>query len=758
MRLIEKDFPVYRLNPVALAEGNAKKPIYRMHKWWARRLGSVFRMITLAAFSWEEETETTIWQRFLRGADLGSPIVLDPFMGGGTTIVEALRLGCKVIGVDINPVAWFVTKKEVEPVDIKSLDAAFDWLKHTAGKTILKYYSTTCPAGHRATTMYYFWVKVAPCARCGALVKLFPNYELSRRDHVDVCVCPKCLQINEVDSGRSTVTCRECGYAFNPRKGIAGKGVYHCPVCGATHRVLDAVAAKGTHLDMELHALEGYCSICGRFFKRVDQIDLSLWQQVVEEYEKRQDTLLIPRQAIPVEGRSDPRPINHGYTHFWQMFNERQLLCLSILLEHIMAISDQNVRELMLIAFSDCLDANNMFCKYEIEWHKVSLMFGLHAYHPIERPTENNVWGTRFGRGTFVKCFEKVRRAKIYCQRPYERVLGSNGKRYTHYTGRERIEGWLVDDFRTLTRRDHAVLLRCQSSEDLSFIPDKSVDCVITDPPYFDNVQYSELADFFYVWLRLALRNFYPWFEPDLSRRSNEIVKNEELGKTTSSFVEGLRCVFRECHRVLKDDGLLIFTFHHNKVWAWEGIGQLLLDSGFYVSATPIVRSEGKSGFHGSEGNIRYDCILVCRKMSCYVSSNDLSSLGRKVLQDSSTWTQRTLDSGMPVNEVDLFTIVMGKTLEHYTKAVASGKMSHESVISDPKTYLLEALQETAALIQQIPSDIGPQAADRTGTSVEPFHQLALFALESRAKYAEPSSKQDAVRSAETIDGSISEA
>jgi hypothetical protein len=134
------------------------------------------------------------------------------------------------------------------------------------------------------------------------------------------------------------------------------------------------------------------------------------------------------------------------------MFNERQLLCLSTLLEAILEIPDRNVRELMLLAFSDALDANNMFCKYETAWHKVSVFFGLHAYHPIERPTENNVWGTAFGRGTFVKCFEKVRRGKAYGQRPYERIDGAR-----HSARGERAEGILVEDFAALqqTPRGH---------------------------------------------------------------------------------------------------------------------------------------------------------------------------------------------------------------------------------------------------------------------------------------------------------------
>jgi putative DNA methylase len=730
MAFIEKDLPVEHLNRVAMSEGNAKKPVYQMHKWWARRLGSVFRMITLATFSAKDQSSTSIWHKFCDGADLGGYVVLDPFMGGGTTIVEALRLGCKAIGVDINPVAWFVTKKEVESVDLNELDEAFRHLEKTAGERIKGYYHTICPNGHDAEVMYFFWVKVAECCKCGAKVRLFPNYELSRRDRANVCFCPRCLQIVETSEYDPKTVCPECDYVFDPRQGVARRGVFYCPSCNTEQRLLDAVERKGTALDLEMHALEGYCKICGRFFKRADSHDFERWEHIKAEFEKRRNDLLFPRQPIPTEGRSDPRPVNHGYKYFWQMFNERQLFCLSILLEEILKLPDQNIRELMLVAFSDCLDANNMFCKYEIEWHKISLFFGLHAYHPIERPAENNVWGTEFGRGTFVKCFEKVRKAKAYCHRPYERLFNLRGQRYSKHTGAERIEGELVRNVDELAHTGRAALLLCQSSENLSLIPDKSVDAVITDPPYFDNVQYSELADFFYVWLRLALKDIYPWFEPEFSSRPDEIVKNDKLGKTTNFFNAGLQRVFAECHRVLKDEGLLVFTFHHNKIWAWEGIAQRLLDSGFYVSATPIVRSEGKSGFHSSEGNIRYDCVLVCRKRPGPRFEHSWSSLRELVLEDAVLWAGRTIASGMTLNEADVFTIMMGKTIEHYTKAFVNGGYGH-----DKKAVTLnDALKEMANFVPQVGADVRTEKADLPGSYATKAEQLALFVMESRAK------------------------
>ena len=729
MKFIEKSFPVEYLNPVAMAEGNAKKPVYQMHKWWARRLGSVFRMITLTAFSDERKSDVDVWHRFCNGAALDGAIVLDPFMGGGTTIVEALRLGCKVIGIDINPVAWFVTKKEIEPVNLDDLDNAFRNLEASTGNSIKLYYRTKCPRGHDAEVMYFFWVKVAKCKTCSTKVRLFPNYELSRRDHVNVVLCPQCLQIIETKTYNPKTVCPDCGKVFDPRKGLSGRGIFHCSECETDQRILDAVNRNGGRLEVELHALEGYCHLCGRFFKRVDADDLALWGKAKREFENRKDKLLMPHQKIPTEGRSDPRPVNHGYTHFWHMFNERQLLCLSRLLEEILKISDVSIRELMLTAFTDCLDANNMFCKYEIQWHKISLFFGLHAYHPIERPTENNVWGTKYGRGTFVKCFEKVRRAKVYCKRPYERLLKGNNKRFSKHTGSERIEGNIVQNFDELTRVDNACALRCDTSEDLPFIPDKSVDAVITDPPYFDNIQYSELADFFYVWLRIGLKGSYPWFNPKLSSRPNEIVQNEKMGKTMEFFSEGLGRVFGECYRVLKDEGLLVFTFHHNNLWAWENVGKILLDTGFYISATPIVRSEGKSGFHSSKGNIRYDCVLVCRKRPSQWENGSWPSLKKDILKDAIFWTQRTLQSGMLITEVDVFTIIMGKTTEYYTKAFPNVK--HRNV---PIT-LAEALHEMKDFANHVTESAQPKQPPLPKSYAKKAEQLTLFIREARERY-----------------------
>jgi adenine-specific DNA methylase len=178
----------------------------------------------------------------------------------------------------------------------------------------------------------------------------------------------------------------------------------------------------------------------------------------------------------------------------------------------------------------------------------------------------------------------------------------------------ERIEGNLAKSFAELANGKKNALLLCANSEQLP-IPDKSVDAVITDPPYSDNVQYGELSDFFYVWQRLALKDTYPEFEPALVAKGREIVKNPKHGKDGSFYEAGLRRVFSECRRVLKDDGLLVFTFHHKALEAWVNVLRSVLDAGFCVTAAYPVHSEMPRSVHinGSHA-IACDVIVACQR------------------------------------------------------------------------------------------------------------------------------------------------
>lgn len=720
---IEKDFPIEKLNEIALREANAKKPIYQIHKWWARRLGSIFRMIILATFSPPDITEEELWRRFYQNTDLGGKIILDPFMGGGTTIVEALKLGCKAIGVDIHPVAWFITKKEVEPLDIKKFKEEFKKLEAKVAEKIKSYYKTICPkCGREADVMYVFWVKKIKCLRCEKPVPLFNSFRIaSYSDKLHVVFCPSCKEIMEVEDYRKEVVCSNCGERFKSSEGYAKGKNYFCPNCGHKGEILRAIRREGKIPETEMYAIEYYCEACdrergdGRGYKKADEYDYQLYQKAKEEFEKNKENLLYPKQEIPI-GEKTKEPLNYNYRYFYQMFNERQLLCLSILLEEILKIDDENVKEFMILTFSDCINANNTFCVYHKKGRGIEKLFGLHAYYPKNMITENNVWGIKFGNYTFSKTFEKVLRAKEYLLSPYEyKIIGEeNEKIIAGYN----IKGILTDNFEALNyNTTNNVILKAQTAEDLTFIPSKSVDAIITDPPYYDNVMYSELADFFYVWQRLALKEKYDFYEAEYSPRGREIIKNDVQGKDDSFFIKGLTRVFSECNRVLKDNGLLVFTFHHEKSRAWASTLKAILNAyeekgpRFIISAIYPVRSEPRSGVHG-EG-IRYDIIMVCRKcfdepvrISWEVLKDRIHDRAREVLE-------RLWLSGRELRDEDMFVIVMGKCLElysqHYPEVYSGGKrVEVEDAVNDIQDIIdsllkIKDLEELpAALVDDI--------------------------------------------------------
>jgi len=748
---IEHNFPIEQVNPLAQREANAKRPIYMLHKWWARRLGCVFRTIVLSALIPEEEWRrldaiarkqgATAWdwlyyrqchKGFVEQAVeqtsglpyslpyphhghgcavelidryLKDKTVLDPFMGGGTTVVEALRLGCRVIGVDVNPVAWFVVKKSIEPVDLEKLDAAFRRLEAEVAPDILKFYRTPCPnvgqtsglpSGlpyHLADVMYVFWVKTVRCSSCGQKTRLFNSFRLATKNGQDAVVCPACYGVHWVDVGQASglpYYCPDCGHAFAPRQGFCSGGRFTCEHCGQQDETVAWVRRTGQAPGYEMFAIEYYCPTCeeayiaqgyrrsqaqqmARGYKGAEEADRQLYRQACQKFEEERATLPLPEGDIPAEGRSDPRPISFGLRRWTDLFNPRQLLCLGRLLRAIRQIEDRAVREVLVATLSDTARANNLLCSYEHSARKLGPLFVFHAYRIPEPALENNVWGTKLGRGTFDACFDKARRGVVWLLRPDE--MTADGQLA------------LGDSPMTEVTRDVGTA-RCalfaRSAEDLAFLPSSSVDAVITDPPYYDNVQYAELSDFFYVWLRLGLPD-YPEFAPPLVPKAREIVVNEKAKvnggvKDDAFFRQGLLCCFREGHRVLKDDGPLVFTFHHEFPQAWGAVLEAVLEAGFDVRAVWTYHSEKTGSIH--RFGIRFDTVIVCRKRAAEPAAVAWRALQDEIAAEVQGELRRLLDvgqaSGLPLGLEDIFVITMGKALavysRHYPRVMHEGE------------------------------------------------------------------------------------
>jgi putative DNA methylase len=669
---IEQTFPLTDLNLLAEQESHNKhfyRPSNYVHKWWARRLGSVFRTILLATFLPPDEP---VWEHYYQQHNFSDKIVLDPFMGGGTTIVEGLRLGCNMVGCDLNPVAWWTVKRAIESVSLQALHEAFLHLESEVAPHIRRLYRTRCHqpgCEHEADILNVLWVSIATCASCKSQVPLHKNYVIDSDRDFRTILCPECGYVFTTEEKRGDTTCPACQHTFNPRKGPAARVNFTCSTCGQTQPILKAAQRETTPFPRQMYAILYLCPLHGRKMKAPDGFDRQHFIDAVNQFEQEKEHLLFPRSKIPTESRADPRPVNYNYTHWYMLFNERQLLALSWLLEAIRQFPDKRIREVMLGLFSYCLDYNTLLCTYNGRSGGVGHFFAYHAYLVTQEGLENNVWGVGENSGSFSGVYaRKMKQAQLFRDNPYERRILPDGSTRKVYIPDEHIDAHIADDFSSLTScKDKNALLLCRSSDDLP-LPDKSIDAVITDPPYFNSVQYSELADFYYVWLRLALQNDYPHFVSELTPKISEIVENSSQDKDATFFLEGLSRVFGECHRLLEDTGVLVFTFHHQEPEAWGAVLGAVLDAGFYVSALYPVQAEREFSLHiRDQEAIEYDSIIVCRKR---LGNGRISweQLEDQIHFQAAETLERLQSESPGLSRADISVIVLGKCLELYSK------------------------------------------------------------------------------------------
>ena len=646
--------PIEWLHDIALREGNSKKPVYRIHKWWARRLGSVFRTLLILAMTPSHQRVDRVPDDFYSRHDFSDLAVLDPFMGGGTSIVEASKCGARTIGVDIDPVAWFTTRKEIEPCPTDKIRKALANLEQSVGSKIRSYYLTRTPDGQIVPVIYNFWVDLVTCPDCGTQFEAHPHYQLFRdkKNAQQTVFCKACHAIETIPLSQTSLTCQECGEMTEIRASTVRYGKFTCPQCQYSAPILSALGPESP-LPKRLFAVEyeeeNENGEIFRYYKSADAYDIRLFEQAERRFEELQAELLFPREPIPTEGRSDLRPISHGYNYYYQLFNARQLLCLSLLYREITAISDDQVREYLLIAFSDSLSSNNMLCSYAFGYRKLTPLFGLHAFNVVNRPVENNVWGgtKRYGRGSFLNCVNKMLRGKDYGKQPYE-IRYRNEKPKQVFTG-EKVTTSVTTSIEYWYRGEAQSLLLNRSSTDLQDLKDRTVDLVLTDPPYYDNLSYSELSDFFYVWLRDHLPRDGRSVNGSSTPYQHALYVNENDDPSHRRFVRDLTEVFAHCKRVLRSNGLMVFTFHHRDVEAWDALARALLDAGFLVTNVFPVRSEGKSGFHSTAGTIKWDSVLVCRPKEEVASRKPDSDRGflRSVRASHSRWKRRLQEANL---------------------------------------------------------------------------------------------------------------
>ncbi|MFC7080275.1 DUF1156 domain-containing protein [Halorussus caseinilyticus] len=781
---IERGFPIERVNEIAAKEGRAKqyyRPIYTMHKWWARRPGCLFRAISLYSLLDDEtsvedvevyepgrnqqlgtngldaadlvdaigevdmENPESLWEFYPKDVRVADKKILDPFAGGGTSLVEASRFGAESVGVDLNPVAWFVTKKELDAgeTDVAELERAFERVRDDVADEITQYYRTPCPNAdhdgredHDADVMYNFWVKELDCVSCGHTVPLFKDYRVAKgryeNDDQYNCLCPDCGAVTLVEDWQDDSECNECGNQWVPEDGnVSRGGYYNCPECGQKEAITDGIAEQDGY-DLRLYAVEYYCEDCDqqglekssyKGYKKAEAADKQLFEEAKREWNTRTDLHeYVPDEEIPPGHMTVERnPVDdHGYEEWTDMFNERQLLCLSKLLQAIGRVSDRDLKEHLLTAFSDALRTNCMMTSYDPTRNGMDHIFRTNAFDPPMYPAENNVWGTRFGRGTFTAMFEMVKKGVEYANAPTER----------HVEDGETVE---TDEFAKpigLNSQVYQDDMRNISAED-------EYDAVITDPPYYDNIIYSEVADYFYVWQKILLEGEYPGFDREKTPREESIVTNPYLGKTAEDFEHEMGQALSVINDALKDDGTLAFTYHHSDEESWGELLQSLCENGFEVTATYPISSD-LNKFIGGEA-VSFDIVIVARPTDDRepISWNRL----RRRIVKTARKTHESLEENRDLASGDIGVVEMGKCFQEYSKHHGAVRRAGESMTAKA------VVEEIYGIIQQgergeqdvyldLREERGPSYSDlnkhlkRSDASEEAMKEMKLFRVE----------------------------
>lgn len=660
-RLIEADaFPFEFVSRLAERESWRKevhRPIYHVHKWWAKRLGSVFRGALLGSVLPEQ---ADLSAEFYRNHAQVDQVVFDPFMGSGTTIGEAHKLGMTALGRDINPVAVEAVATALGPMDRMKLKETFEELTATAGRAIRELYQTNDSRGRPCDVLYFFWVMQAFCPDCEMRVDLFPSYIIARNAYPDrkpevQIVCPRCGDIFAGVRGNIAVTCRTCRHLFDPARGPASGAKATCTHCSTTFSILDSIRKHRTRPDFRLCAKlvltrQGY-----KEYLKATPDDLNAYQMCSHtlQQELERGTITLPDLELQ-HGYNTRQAMNYGFVNWRDFFNERHLLALGLLHSAIAKIDNEPARRALLTLFSGVLEFNNLFASYKGEGTgAVRHMFSHHILKPERVPIEANPWGTPKSSGAFLNLFRsRLLRAIEYREAPTE-TSDKNGARRVcsdPFTGNA-TDQW-PPSIPTGTRQ---IYLSCGDSAK-SGLPAQSIDLVVTDPPFFDNVHYSELADFFYAWQKLRTRNGLN--ELDSTRQVSE-VQDANAGQ----FAVKLEAVFRECHRVLKDEGLLVFSYHHSREEGWLSLGEALWNAGFAVVNSQPVKAEMSVATPKSQAKepIQLDIILVCRKQSV-ATIHPLASV-QEALTRAHAKLQRLADAGFSLSRNDRKIVLFGQLL-----------------------------------------------------------------------------------------------
>jgi len=585
--LLETAFPALGVSQLAAADRRAKDPAHAAHKWWARRPPAVMRAILIAATLDGNTSEEEFWRMYADPAtNLAGLSVYDPFMGGGTTLIEAARLRTDVVGTDVDPTSTRIVAHALERVPAADVRAA--------GDELLTYLRTNFGELYPNETgepLHYFWLHIVTCPRCELPGPLYRSLVLVRnsgksgavvRDDPLTVFDPDEFTIHHLRE-HDQVSFMGAANRWRVDRSTFKSSRYSCPHCRehSTHRQLLTGTAP-----RQLVAVEHTRSGERRRLEAASTADLSALEMAESMLTSPPVPLALPTGEF-AEQRSDPRPRSFGIYKVSELFSARQLLVLGAAHAWLDQRSDvaPGVNRAVRLALSNALITNNRLCSYATDYGRLAALFSVRGYSLPALPVELNPLHESGGRGTIQRCLSRAARTATTSVRRSIWNMDTNN-----------AEARVLE----LPPEAGAIDLRCSSAADTQLTA--AIDLLVFDPPYYDYIVYDELAELFRAW--------------------NDC--DDQGGQTLQSATDGDGAKFgvalADCLRpaiAARNEGRPIaFTYHSSNPAAWSAIGLALDETKLRITAMWPVRSDVHMGHHSHPGNCEWDIVVVCRPVS----------------------------------------------------------------------------------------------------------------------------------------------
>ncbi|MEG3934086.1 DUF1156 domain-containing protein [Microcoleus sp. T3_B1] len=561
-----------------------------------------------------------------------TPTILDAFAGGGSIPFEAARYGLNVLASDLNPVAVVTMKAAMEyplkfgPDLQEDIDKWVKWVGDEAEKRLTEFF----PSLPGETVQNYFWVHTVVCPSCQSVVPLSPNWWLYKRPekqnlHKWCAVKPiPNLEQKRVDfelvkgkKGKETTIKTDAGEYEPSDLSTVSRSVGKCPNCGNVieqEYLINFAQTKG--FAHQLYAVAYKLGQGSLQFRVPNDIDLQGYavaqQQCQQIYFDPEINLLIPQEPCS-DNPQYMMAYRYGLTTWDKYFNPRQLLTLVTYVEIIKeakallqaeyeAEKVEAIASYLALVLDRCVDHNSRLSG----WHSSRAV--------VDRASKTHALNLTWNYPEINGTAELWHWCADAFASEYKSLCALFGTK-PHSTGLPGIEQY---DPKTIQ-------INAASADSLYHIPDKSVDAIVTDPPYYGTIPYADLSDFFYVWMKRTLGDRFPdLFYSELTDKDREAVANpsrfrnmgtspDELAK--QDYEAKMALAFAEYYRVLRDDGVMTVQFNHKESGAWDVLTKSLIDAGFEITASWAVSTENPQNLHQAHKNsVSSTVLLVCRK------------------------------------------------------------------------------------------------------------------------------------------------